>query len=45
MVKIKNTQIYVKNLNLKIKRKIEKQFLTSWSGNYNPRFSVIFPLI
>ena len=41
MVKIKDSQFCVKNL--KMKRKKDKQFLTFWSGDLNPRFSVIFP--
>ena len=41
MVKFKDTQFCLKNL--KIKRKKNKKILTFWSGDLNPRFSVIFP--
>ena len=41
MVKIKDTQSCVKNL--KMKRKKDKKCLTLWSGDLNPRYSVIFP--
>ena len=37
MVKIKDTQ------SLNMKRKKVKKFLTFRSGNWNPRFSIIFP--
>jgi hypothetical protein len=39
MVKIKDTQFCEKNL--KMKRKKDKNVLTFWSGDLNPRFSVI----
>ena len=41
MVNIKDTQFSVKNL--KVKRKKDNIFLTFWSRDSNPRFSVIFP--
>ena len=44
MVKIKDAQFCVKDLQMK--RKKDKIFLTFWSGDLNPRFSVIFrPMI
>ena len=42
MVKIKDAQFCVKNLKMKRKKK-NKIFLTFWSGDLNPIFSVIFP--
>ena len=38
---IKDTHFCVKNF--KMKRKNDKKCLTFWSGDSNPRFSVIFP--
>ena len=41
MIKDKDIQFFIENL--KMKRKKDKKFLTFWSGDLNPRFSVIFP--
>ena len=41
MVKNKDMKFFMENL--KMKRKKDKIFLTFWSGDLNPRFSVIFP--
>ena len=44
MVKNKDMQFFMENL--KVKRKKDKNFLTFWSGDLNPRFLVIFlPMI